>query len=60
MKSHSHHPVPFLIHADNMRPDGVSVFGERACATGLWGVIPGTVLIRLALAYADKLAKFGA
>jgi 2,3-bisphosphoglycerate-independent phosphoglycerate mutase len=60
MKSHSHHPVPFLIQAVNMRPDGVTVFGERACAAGLWGVIPGTVLIRLALAYADKLLKFGA
>ena len=60
MKSHSHHPVPFLIHAENMRPDGVREFGERACAAGLWGIIHGPVLIRLALAYADKLVKFGA
>jgi len=60
MKSHSHHPVPFLIHADQIRPDGVREFGERACATGLWNVIPGRLLIRLALAYADKLAKYGA
>ncbi len=60
MKAHSHHPVPFLIHADHTRPDGVSAFGERACAAGLWGIIPGTILIRLALAYADKLMKFGA
>lgn len=60
MKAHSHHPVPFLINADHIRPDGVSEFGERACAAGLWGIIPGTMLIRLALAYADKLMKFGA
>lgn len=60
MKAHSSHPIPFLIHSRNIRPDSVKEFGERACAAGLWGVIPGTVLIRLALAYADKLAKYGA
>jgi hypothetical protein len=26
----------------------------------LWGIIPGVMLIRLALAYADKLSKYGA
>jgi 2,3-bisphosphoglycerate-independent phosphoglycerate mutase len=60
MKAHSSHPIPFLIHAANIRPDGATEFGERACARGAWGVIPGTNLIRLALAYADKLAKYGA
>ncbi len=60
LKSHSPHPVPFLIHAQAVRPDGVREFGERACARGLWGVIPGTILIRLALGYAEKLLKFGA
>jgi 2,3-bisphosphoglycerate-independent phosphoglycerate mutase len=60
MKAHSSHPIPFLIHAANIRPDGVDSFGERSCASGLWGVVPGTTLIRLALAYAGKLAKYGA
>jgi 2,3-bisphosphoglycerate-independent phosphoglycerate mutase len=60
MKSHSCHPSPFLIHAKHIRPDDVAEFGERACARGLWGILPGSTLIRLALAYADKLAKFGA
>jgi 2,3-bisphosphoglycerate-independent phosphoglycerate mutase len=60
MKAHSPHPVPFLIHAATVRPDAVREFGERACAAGLWGVIPGTALIRLALGYAGKLAKYGA
>ena len=60
MKAHSSHPVPFLIQARNLRPDGVTEFGERACTRGTWGVLPATILIRLALAYADKLVKFGA
>jgi 2,3-bisphosphoglycerate-independent phosphoglycerate mutase len=60
MRSHSSHPVPFLLHAANLRPGSAAEFGERACAGGIWGVIPGAMLIRLALAAADKLAKFGA
>jgi len=60
MKSHSHHPIPFLINAADSRPDGVREFGERACAAGLWGIIPGPMLMRLALAYAGKLVKYGA
>jgi 2,3-bisphosphoglycerate-independent phosphoglycerate mutase len=61
LKSHSGHPVPFMIYAEGIRPDGVAEFGERSCATGLWGgVILGSELLRLALCYAGKLAKFGA
>ncbi|MBN1836742.1 MAG: 2,3-bisphosphoglycerate-independent phosphoglycerate mutase [Spirochaetales bacterium] len=60
LKAHSSHPIPFLIWAEHLRPDDTREFGERACARGLWGVLPGTALIRLALAYADKLVKFGA
>ena len=60
-RGHSGHPVPFLIKAQESRPDGVESFGERACAGGLWGgVINGTDLIRLALSYAGRLKKFGA
>lgn len=60
LKSHSGHPVPFLIHADDIRPDDVSHFGERSCAKGLWSNIPGEMLIRLALSYSGKLKKYGA
>jgi 2,3-bisphosphoglycerate-independent phosphoglycerate mutase len=60
MKSHSYHPIPFLIYGQNTRPDDVREFGERPCAKGMWGIIPGVMLMQLALAYADKLNKFGA
>ncbi|UCF99033.1 MAG: 2,3-bisphosphoglycerate-independent phosphoglycerate mutase [Spirochaetaceae bacterium] len=60
MRAHSAHPVPFLLHAGNLRADAVKEFGERNCAQGLWGVIPGAMLIRLLLSAAEKLAKFGA
>jgi 2,3-bisphosphoglycerate-independent phosphoglycerate mutase len=60
MRAHSAHPVPFLLHAGNLRPDAAAEFGERSCAAGLWGVIPGFMLMRLALSAAEKLTKFGA
>ena len=60
LKAHSGHPVPFLIHADDIRPDDVSHFGERSCAKGLWSNIPGEMLILLALSYSGKLKKYGA
>jgi 2,3-bisphosphoglycerate-independent phosphoglycerate mutase len=60
MKAHSGHPVPFLIHARETRPDGVKEFGETACASGLWGVIHGTDIIRLQLSYAGRIMKYGA
>jgi 2,3-bisphosphoglycerate-independent phosphoglycerate mutase len=60
LKAHSSHPIPFLIHGATVRPDPVREFGERACLGGTWGVIPGAMLLRLALGYAGKLAKYGA
>ncbi len=60
MKSHSGHPVPFLIHAKTIRPDGVRQFGESACAGGLWGILHGTDLIKLQLSYAGRILKYGA
>ncbi len=61
LKSHSGHPVPFMISAAGNRPDGVEEFGERSCSRGTWGgVIAGSELLRLALCYTGKLAKFGA
>ncbi len=61
LKSHSGHPVPFMIYAEHIRPDSVGEFGERPCSQGAWGgVIAGNELLRLALCYTGKLAKFGA
>jgi len=60
MKSHSWHPVPLLIHAAHVREGGEEKFGERACARGGLGVIPASHVIRLALANADRIAKYGA
>jgi 2,3-bisphosphoglycerate-independent phosphoglycerate mutase len=61
LRSHSAHPVPFLIASKGIRADRVANFGERDCSQGAWGgVIAGHDLIRLALSYTGKLAKFGA
>ncbi|MBN2354015.1 MAG: 2,3-bisphosphoglycerate-independent phosphoglycerate mutase [Spirochaetales bacterium] len=60
MKAHSSHPIPFLIRAECIRPDGLTRFGERDCGKGSWGIVPTTKLIQLALAYSDKVLKFGA
>jgi 2,3-bisphosphoglycerate-independent phosphoglycerate mutase len=59
-KAHTAHPVPFLVNAAAVRPDGVRKFGERECGRGVWGIVPGTTLLRIALSLAGKLKKFGA
>ena len=59
-KAHTANPVPFLIHAAGVRPDGVKKFGERECARGTWGIIHGTQLLPIALSLAGKLKKYGA
>jgi 2,3-bisphosphoglycerate-independent phosphoglycerate mutase len=59
-KAHTAHPVPFLINTAESRPDGVAAFGERECGKGAWGVIPGPMLLRIALGCTGKLKKFGA
>ncbi len=57
---HSWHPVPLMLHARHVREDGLPEFGERACARGSLGTLPATQVIRLALAHAERLAKYGA
>jgi len=59
-KAHTAHPVPFLVNAAAVRPDGAKKFGERECARGAWGILPGTRLLPIALSLAGKLKKFGA
>lgn len=60
LKGHSWHPVPFLLHSQWCRPDGVREFSERACAQGELGRFPAVDAMVLAMANARKLTKFGA
>jgi len=61
LKYHSWHPVPILLWSDNCRIDNLKHFGERECIKGSLGsCFPATDLMPLALAYADRLKKFGA
>jgi 2,3-bisphosphoglycerate-independent phosphoglycerate mutase len=61
LRSHSWHPVPFLLWApETVRSDDQSQFGERACAHGGLGTFPATDTIPLALAHALRLNKYGA
>lgn len=59
-KAHSWHELPVLVWSKYIRPDGVAQFGERPCMAGGLGHIHHTDLLPLAMAYAGRLAKFGA
>jgi 2,3-bisphosphoglycerate-independent phosphoglycerate mutase len=61
MAQHSFHPVPTLIWAPATHmPDRVASFGEREAMSGALGQFPATDLLPLALAHANRLARFGA
>jgi 2,3-bisphosphoglycerate-independent phosphoglycerate mutase len=60
LKSHSWHELPILVHADNIRKDPVTAFDEIACMQGGLGHIRHVDIMPLAMAHADKLAKYGA
>jgi 2,3-bisphosphoglycerate-independent phosphoglycerate mutase len=60
LKSHSWHSVPTLLYSSFVRADGLPEFGERACARGSLGIIPATHIMPIALANAQRLAKYGA
>jgi 2,3-bisphosphoglycerate-independent phosphoglycerate mutase len=60
LQSHSWHPVPLLLYGKHVRADGIAEFGERACARGSLGILPATHVIRIALANAGRIAKYGA
>ena len=61
LKSHSWHPVPFLIWAPKThRTDLETAFTERNCARGGLGTFPAVETMSLALAHAGRLNKFGA
>jgi 2,3-bisphosphoglycerate-independent phosphoglycerate mutase len=59
-KAHSWHELPMLLWSKYIRPDGVKAFGERPCMAGGLGHIQHPDLMPLAMAYAGRLAKFGA
>lgn len=60
LKSHSWHPVPFLLWSRWSRSSGISRFTERECAHGSLGTIRAVDLIPLAMANALRFKKFGA
>ena len=60
LKSHSWHPVPTLLVADDCRCDACEVFGETECIRGGLGQFEAVNLMPLALAHAGRLGKFGA
>lgn len=60
LRSHSWHPVPFLLWSPSCRPDQVKHFGEKWCLQGGAGLCRSEDLMPLALAHAGRLTKFGA
>ncbi len=60
LKSHSWHPVPFMLFSRYTRADGIAEFGERACARGSLGTFLAKDGLILALSCAGRLTKYGA
>ena len=60
LRSHSWHPVPFVLWGPRVGVDGVEVFDEEAGLTGGYGSILGKELMGLMLAGAGRLIKYGA
>lgn len=60
LKSHSWHPVPFLLKSEYCFNDGLESFNERECRKGSLGIFHAVDGMALMLANALKLEKFGA
>lgn len=60
MKSHSWHPVPFMIRSAFCGMDAVTAFNETQCDKGSLGVFPASSIMELVLANAGRLKKYGA
>ena len=61
LKAHSWHPVPLLLWAPaTVRRDRSTSFGEREAARGGLSTFKGADIMTLALAHANRLAKYGA
>ena len=47
-KAHTADPVPLVVAGNGVRSDGSTAFGERACASGTFGILRGpNVLVRI-------------
>ncbi len=60
LKSHSWHPVPFLIYSGVCGRDESQAFSEGECDRGSLGAFPAPKIMELALSNAGKLKKHGA
>ena len=60
LKSHSWHPVPFLLYSKYCRPDSQGCFGETCCSNGVLGRFPAVEIMSLMLANSLRLTKYGA
>lgn len=62
LRSHSWHPVPFLLAggAGRVAAQGGAKFGETSCAAGALGHVRACDLMPLAVARAGRLGKYGA
>lgn len=60
MKSHSWHPVPFLLKSPYVLGGLCNAFSERECVKGELGIFRTINLMPLALSNAGRLKKFGA
>ena len=60
LRSHSWHPVPVVLWARTCRTDAVTEFGESQCLRGGLGQFRAMYLLPLAMAHAQRLAKYGA
>ncbi len=60
LKSHSWHPVPFLLHSPYTFRDGIREFSEVSCRKGSLGIFYSVDGMALMLANALRLKKFGA
>jgi len=60
LKSHSWHPVPFVIYSKACGTDNARALTESECDAGGLGVFPANTIMDLALANAGKLKKHGA
>ena len=48
-RTHTSDPIPFLIYAPGMEPDGVTAFDEESCKSGAYGNIEGTEFTKIFL-----------
>ncbi|MCD6309709.1 MAG: phosphoglycerate mutase, partial [Candidatus Eremiobacteraeota bacterium] len=60
LKSHSWHPVPYMLYSPVARHDKLKHFSETECAKGSLGCFPAIQNMQLMLAHAGRLKKFGA